>query len=235
MAKKESRGQKVKTFKHWIPQPDLSREETQVAVYFKADEGTFYIYHGAHVFEACQDEAGNMYHFDKVHMRPTSISGKVMDQVVKAFEAVCNKYEKLLREQGKIRVIRFSFARNRRYVEDSPFKPASDISFCGSPALHFDYELLWRVGDKLYRQDAPDFPLQFAGSVARDRGLHGEDETCVDWTPEREAFFEQMRNGLITLINRIEDFQSDLAGNIDLAIASGGMFLLAAPVKEPVE
>lgn len=235
MSKRESKGQRVKSFKHWIPQPDLSKKETQVVVYFKANEGAFYIYDGAHLIEACRDETDRWYETRHVTAHGAALRSKLMDNLIEGFEALCKRYEQLLREQGKKRCIRFSFARNRPYVEDSEHKPRSDISFCGHPAIHFDYELLWRVGDTLYRQDDPEDALQFAGHVARSSGLHGETETCVDWTPEREAFFSQMRSSLITLINRIDDFQSDLEKNVTLALQGGMSPLMIAASKEKAE
>jgi hypothetical protein len=48
---KSSKGQRVKTFKSYIPQSDLTKKETQVVVYFRADNGLFYIYDGAHIDE----------------------------------------------------------------------------------------------------------------------------------------------------------------------------------------
>jgi hypothetical protein len=221
MSRREARGQRVKTYKFWIPQPDLIAAETQIVVYFKADESRFYIYEGAHVLEAVGHFADKMGELLHCRVHGGNISSPLIDNLMKGFEALCDRYVMLLREQGKKRVIRFTFARNRPYVEGSPHKPASDISFSGAPALHFDFDMLWRVGDKLYRQSRPDDPLQFAGSVARSRGLHGESETCVDWTPEREAFFTQMRGALIETINRIEVFQSDLEQNVGLALARG--------------
>ena len=120
-----------------------------------------------------------------------------------------------LREANKSRVIRFHFKRN---ASTSPWFRDEQISFCGSPALHLNYEVLWKVGNNLYRQHDPKMPLEYAGAV-KDRFDEGT-SNVIEWTEERERFFESMVQGLVGLIRKVEDFSKNLAVNVDLAITS---------------
>lgn len=179
---------------------------------------------------ACKEAAQRNYDSRLLRFSDDHISCSNLNEIVEGFKALCEIYKRLLREQKKERVIRFRFKRNLPGTVDH--LPKDDISFCGNPALHFNYEILWRVNDKLYRQYEPDDPLQFAGDV-QDRHKEGAAHV-IEWTQEREAFFESMQRSLVDLILRVEQFQSNLSSNIDLAIAGHTHPLLAAPDRETV-
>jgi hypothetical protein len=223
--KPSPKGQRVKSFKCFVPQPDLSTVDTQVVVYLDARKGLFSIYDGAHMLDACKDAAQKNYDTRTVSFFDDRISSKVLNELVEGFQGLCALYTRLLREQRKDRVIRFHFKRNLPGTFDR--FPKDDISFCGSPAVHFSYEVLWRVKDKLYRQPTPTSALQFAGDVV-DRHDEGAAHV-VEWTAARENFFEDMERALVALILRVEDFQTNLASNIDLVIAGHASPLLAPP------
>lgn len=233
MSKRESKGQRVKTFKAWIPNSDLTKTETQVVVYFKADNGLFYIFDGAHMFAPVRESLGNKYNGDRdTRIHDNMITNNVLDGVIGTFEYICKHYETQMREAQKTKVIRFTFKRNRQWIaeqDEGKNRPgASDISFCGTPAITFSYEVLFRVGDLLYYKNGEDGALQYRGRHDEARGRDG-DATTIDWTEEREAFFANMQASLITLICRIEDFHEDLTVNVDRAIAATAQLLLPKP------
>jgi hypothetical protein len=221
MSKRESRGQQVKTFGHYVPQPDQSTEKETIKVYFKADEGRFYIYPPAHILPVARAKAEQSSAAHGVNFRDDFINSPLMDKVVHAFETMCSIYQNILKEEGKIRVIRFAVQRNLR--ADLNHHAKSEISFCGSPALYFNYELLWLSGGELFRQDDPELPLQHV------RSHHDGDAKVIPWTQEREDFFASMTVAMITLINRIDDFKANLESNVDKAIATRSSLFLPAP------
>ena len=219
--KRGSKGQKVKTFKHWIPNSDLTKTETQVSVYFKADNGMFSIYDGAHMFPAAQDLVKGK--IGGWHIHTDHIYSDTMDSVIECFKYICQCYEQAMKNAAKKKVIRFTFKRNTSW--DGEHQAADDISFCGKPAVHFEHEVLYQVGDQLYEQDKEGSTLHYRGKPHEGRQRSG-DAITIDWTPEREAFFENMKQSLITLIHRVDDFQKNLLVNVDNAIAGGGPLLL---------
>ena len=221
--KRESKGQRVKTFKAWIPNADLTKTETQVVVYFKADTGMFSIFEGAHMFDAARDRAKKQTRSGRVSIHADMITDNTLDGVVRGFEAICTAYIAEMREALKKKVIRFTFKRNTKWTAERP--AADDISFCGTPAIHFMYEILYQVGDQVYEKVDHDH-LQYRGKANEARGRSG-DAITVDWTEEREAFFKNMQASLVSLIHRVDDFQKDLLTNIDKAIAGTAPLLLA--------
>jgi hypothetical protein len=227
--KREGKGQRVKTFKAWIPQQDLTKIETQVGVYFKPDSGRFYIYDGAHMFAAAAERAKKSYEGRDVHIRDTMITDNTLDGLLNGFKAICFAYEEEMKNAAKKKVIRFTFKANTEW--DGSRQPKSDISFCGAPAIHLMYEVLYQVGDQVYFQDAEDGRLQYRGKADEARHSHS-DAVTIDWTPEREAFFENMRQSLVTLINRVDDFQKNLLVNVDNAIAATTQLLLENRSKD---
>jgi hypothetical protein len=215
--KRESKGQRVKTFKAWIPNSDLTKTETQVVVYFKADNGLFYIFDGAHMFNSARDRAKKTVDARGVSIHDNMLTDNTLDGVVGGFNAICTAYEHEMREAQKKKVIRFTFKRNTAW--DGEHQPANDISFCGTPAVHFTFEILYQVGDQLYYKSGDDANLQYRGKVNEARFRDG-DAVTIDWTEEREAFFVNMQASLVALIRRVDDFQKNLLVNVDNAIAA---------------
>jgi hypothetical protein len=226
--KRESKGQRVKTFKAWIPNSDLTKTETQVVVYFKADNGLFYIFDGAHMFDAARETAKKSIDARGISVHSNMLTDNTLDGIVRGFGAICASYEQEMREALKKKVIRFTFKRNTKW--DGEHKPADDISFCGTPAIHFTYEILYQVGKQVYYKsdDKDDAVLQYRGSADEAR-FRGGDAITVDWTEEREAFFANMQASLVALIHRVDDFQKNLLVNVDKAIAASTPLMLEKP------
>jgi len=226
--KRESKGQRVKTFKTFIPNADLTTTETQVVVYFKAESGLFYIFDGAHMFSAARERAKKRERSGGVSIHDNMITSNTLDGIVAGFNDICLAYTAEMQNALKKKVIRFTFKRNVAW--DSEHQAQSDISFCGTPAVHFMYEILYQVGDQLYYRRSEDdgATLQYRGKVNEARFRDG-DAITVDWTEEREAFFSNMQASLVTLIHRVDDFQKDLLVNVDRAIAATSTLLLEKP------
>jgi hypothetical protein len=236
---KSSKGQRVKTFKSYIPQSDLTKKETQVAVYFKADNGHFYIFDGAHMFQPSADAARKSYDSRELGIHEDMITSKTLERIVRGFDDICHIYDNMMRDAAKKKVIRFSFKANAPWYREGE-AALSDINFCGSPALHLTYEVLYQVGDNLYTKsdvfddEKEDAKLQYRGKATEARFRDGEAVT-IDWTEEREAFFENMRGSLIELIHRVNDFNKNLLVNVDNAIAANSLLMLPAPKKETTD
>lgn len=227
--KRESKGQRVKTFKAYIPNSDLTKTETQVVVYFQAANGLFTIYDGAHMFDAARERVHKTKADEReLRIHATFITANTLNAVVEGFNYICHAYEAEMKEASKKKVIRFTFKRNVKGTVDH--LPVDDISFCGTPAIHITYEVLYQVGEQLYYKSSEDAgaSLQYRGKANEARGRNG-DAITVDWTPEREAFFANMQAALETLIHRVDDFQKNLLDNVDNAIAASAPLLLEKP------
>lgn len=224
--KRESKGQRVKTFKAYIPQSDLTKIETQVVVYFKADNGLFYIFDGAHMFRPSSDAAQKSFDSRELSIHENMITSKTLGRIVQGFEDICTIYDNMMRDAAKKKVIRFSFKANAPWYKDGE-AAMKDISFCDTPALHIQYEVLYRVGDNLYAPFGEEGAgnLQYRGRYDEARGRSG-DATTIDWTEEREAFFANMQSSLIEMIRRVNDFNKNLLVNVDNAIAANAPLLL---------
>lgn len=226
--KRESKGQRVKTFKAWIPNSDLTKVETQVVVYFNASNGEFSIHQGSHMFATAREHMTSRLTRDReLRIHDHMITAYVLETIVQGFADICHAYTNAMREALKKKVIRFTFKRNAPWYQDG-IPAASDISFCGTPAIHFTYEVLHRIGDALYEKRDDESNLQYRGSATEARFREG-DAITIDWTEEREAFFENMQSSLLALIHRVDDFQKNLLVNVDKAIAASGPLLLPKP------
>src|ERR1700733_8516128 len=214
--KRDRKGQRVKTFKYFIPNSDMTSTETQATVFFKPETGMFTIYQGAHMFTAARDKARGKYDSRTLSIFENRVSADRLDDIVRGFEYLCGVYAEEMKNAHKKKVIRFTFKANAPWYTDHE-AALSDISFCGSPAIHFTYEILQQVGDQVYEQTEEGSKLQYRGSAKEARGRSG-DAITVDWTEEREEFFKNMQGSLITLIHRVNDFQKDLLTNVDKAI-----------------
>ena len=215
----ERKGQQVKTFKHYTPvEGEARRAEQIMKVYFKADNGQFYIYPDAFLMAFAHDgydgpSGGYSLYNDR-------IAADTMDTVIDGFKTICQRYEHAMKENKKVKVIRFWFAKN---IRQTLCADRDDMSFVGSPALHLRYEVLWRVGDVLLREN-----MQSAGKVGSTSRGDGT-TTIIDWSEARELFFANMVAGLETLIMRCVDFTADLEKNVDNAIAHKQGLFLPAP------
>jgi hypothetical protein len=109
-----------------------------------------------------------------------------------------------------------------------------------APNLELSYQILWQMGDRLYRVYAdrsdggpPQMTYMMAVPGTPKPGWGKQTTFVLDWTEEREAFFAQMVAAMNTLVLRITLMLcGDTTANIDRMIASGGgLMALPAPEK----
>lgn len=231
---KESKGQKVKQFTASVPHPDLSITNQVIPVYLDAD-AMFVVYLPDHITMAIKGHP----------KRPSELrsDGRIMadtfDPVKNSTTSAFALYQRILREETKVKVILVHFNANRRgdghngmMAQNTGFIP-SGISFSAPTTLHLRYEVLWRAGGALYRQYGPDSPLEYVASSALGPVKNMQERFEVEWTPEREAFFRKITDGLKELVDRLcLFFGSDLETSINSAITAGGLPALPAPEKE---
>lgn len=231
--KRDGKGQQVKSFQAWVMQPDLSKTKIIAKVFFQVTNGLFSIYLQKHLVEA-------MSHIGKfggatLDHHADRLSADRLDDVVEGHAFLLSKYEQFLREQKKRKVIAFKLEVNTMWTEDRPDAiDRNDISFCERPALALAFDVLFQIGDtnRLYRRAHEDGPLSYVGNSGKN-----DIGTVIDWTEEREAFFTQMRAGLLKAIDRLLDFEISLGKNPQKAIESlmgGGPQLLPAPGSKRV-
>lgn len=218
------KGKEVRSFTAFVPQPDLSKSKERVSVRFHADSGDFEILLPGHIALAVAGHKAARHNF---FASLGSVRAPTLAEVEGSFKHCCAAYEEILRTEQRKRVIFVRYQRNRM-VGDPPYR-AEQIPFALTPALGLDFEVLWSAGGRLYRQHDADSPLESAGVSEDSReGAH-----VIDWTPEREAFFERLHNSLCGLIERLDVFMRDAASNVDLAIAAGTAGLLLPGPEEP--
>lgn len=223
MSKRESRGQQVKTFKASIPQPDLSYQTVIEKVYFQANEGMFSIYPQPHILGLVSGDAfGDRSEHGRNWWRHDRIISDRLDPLLSLHRDIMLRYVSIVREQTKTKVIVFKYECNLsgslRHV------PRNDMHFATSPAIALDYAIRWKSGGHLYKFDEDDSELGLQRS--------GFDGVEIEWTAEREAFFEAMKTGLVNAIDRLIDFEAALKLDAGKAIAQMSRRpLLPAPNK----
>lgn len=222
MTNKKSRGQQVKTFQAHIPQPDLTYEKIVEKVYFQATEGMFSIYPQPHILGLVSGDAfGERYEHGRHWWRSDRITSDRLDDLLAIHRDVLTRYVSIVTEQTKSKVIVFNFKCN--LSASIHFIPRQDISFSPSPAMALTYAVRFKSGGHLYRYVDEDDP---ASGLRRS----GADGIEVEWTAEREAFFEAMRSGLIGAIERLQNFEKMLKKDVNTAISQMmGRPLLPAP------
>lgn len=221
MSRRESRGQQVKTFQAHIPQPDLTYEKVIEKVYFQAASGLFSIYLQPHILGLVDGNAfGDRSEHGRNWWRSDRIVSSQLQPLLDLHRDVLARYTSIVREQTKTKVIVFKFECNLA----GSFKhvPRNDMHFATSPAIALNYAVRWRSGGNLYTFDEEDPELGLQQSHF--------DGVEIEWTAERETFFEAMKIGLINAIDRLIDFEKALKVNAGKAIAQmSGRALLPAP------
>lgn len=247
--KKETKGKQVKRFTAHVPPDQLGepKEKLVVPIFFRAADSTFAAYVPDHIAHGVADhpEAPKSW-----RRRDQAIVSLLADDIEPGFEALIKLYEQIQRNAAKRKVIQVHVKANYRGGKYSAVGKSgvrlSELSFAPSPALSIWHRILWQVGNGLYsaHEDKsgagrlthlsyicaapkPEAPVQ-PGHIPPER-----ETFVIDWTPEREAFFDNMREGLLTLIERIAFMLGgDTSGNVDRLIAGGGLIALPAPSSE---
>lgn len=218
--KKESKGKPVKTFTAFVPQPDLSFEKTVIQVYFQASHGRFVIWPPEHILLALRDNTAIGTNREAYRLSDEYIFADRIDDVINGCENSFKLYAEILRQASKSKVIRLFFEANDK-------NGRNDMHFSKGIGLSFKYEILWKVNNILYEQDSPKSALRSKGTI--------RDDLLVDWTPEREEFFANIKGGILNIIGKLVAFIEDLKVNPDIAISAFPMMMLPPPAAVPVE
>lgn len=225
---RESKGQQVKAFKTTVPQPNQSTVSEVKKVYFKADDQKFFIYLPEHIGVLVKSGVEGL----DENQFGAYVAAEAMQDVLDAWKAVCERYASLLRTEGAVKVIRYRFL-NQGAGGDmftDPFRFDNGANLGPGIAMLLDYEVLWRSGNRLYygHYEGDELRLQDKGPVPDPVGRSWEKNRLIEWSEDREQFFDGMRAGLKGLINQIVEFiGGDLEANI-AALASGERTLAIA-------
>jgi len=227
MPQEPRKGKQVKTFTAYVPQLDLKKIKTVVSVRFDAKSGEFFIALPEHITATIQGHENPRKWKARMNSIGELTSDKMQD-VMDEYESALSLFIMIQRDLQRKKVIAFWCRWNK--PRDGAFS-GHEISFCGSPALFLDYEVMWQVGKSLYHVDDEDpHALLIHGA-----GRHQDGEaTVIDWTKDREKFFADMKNGITNLIDRLATFKKALGVNADNAIKQlmqPGQKALPAPAE----
>jgi hypothetical protein len=236
---RESKGQKVKTFTISVPQPNCELEAQKVQVYFRAGESQFAAILPDHI----RDAIGHHPEAPQELLRGEIVS-QLADRIQPAFVAACKLYLKIQQNAARKKVIvvnlKANHPRGNRWGAQPTDLPMvfEELSFVSSPALWLTYDVYWQVNDGLYRADFRENRLDhmtyiMAAPTSKNASAGDKRSRFVlDWTEEREAFFKNINDGLVTLIERLGAvLAGDTTRNVDRLIAGGGGLMLPAPEK----
>lgn len=236
---REGKGMKVKTFTAHIPTGAAAEdfEKVVVPIYFRAKDSTFAAYLPEHIADGAgkHPEHPNRY---KDHER--AIVAEKADEIEPSFEAMLKLWRRIQQNAAKKKVIQVFVQANARGNRFQNVAAAGftfrEISFVTGPALNIWHRVLWQIGDGLYSAneygDGKLTHLTYHAAVSKPDGRPGatRESFLLDWTQEREDFFDTMRDGLLTLIERIAFMLAgDTGNNVDRMIAGGGLLSLPAP------
>jgi hypothetical protein len=239
---KESKGTKVKSFTAHIPTGagDRDHEKIVVPIYFRAKDSTFAAYLPEHIAEGAGKHPE---HSPRYRDHEKAVVSDKADDIEPAFEAMTKLWRRIQQNVAKKKVIQVfvqANARGNRYqnVAQAGFV-FKEISFVQGPALNIWHRVLWQIGDGLYNEnDYGDGSLprmSYTAAVSKPDGRPGStrESFLLDWTQEREDFFDNMREGLLTLIERIAFMLGgDTGDNVDRMISGGGLLSLPAPAGD---
>ena len=138
------------------------------------------------------------------HHRSGTIYSDSFHGIEASWEQISRKFRKIIMSENKKKVIIVKFrATAFKHISGNPGTYSKEpviqrnlngISFAKDPTLHLSYELAYNIKGSYYAVNM--------------NSMSGPDKTDieVEWTEEREAFFEQAETGLREMIFRIEDF-----------------------------
>lgn len=240
MAKRESKGQQVKTFKHYVPGPDLKGVETIGKVYFRADDGLFYIYVPEHI-TSYMPTVDHYTGKSSYNGRAGYVTSPVMDEAMRTYQGVLDEYKRRRQDEARVKMIRVEFAANHPGRSQYTQEKLEGISFCGRPAIFLKHEVVWKVNDGLYHiSDREMARAEKEGTIPHMTWVcavpgkeHYQQRTqktfIMDWTEEREAFFVKMHGDMKWLIEAcMAMLFGDTQANVDKLIAGGGFLSLGS-------
>lgn len=218
-----------------VAQEDATEAQEQVAIRLNKQTGVFSIElpdHIADVQHALYEEEDHPDWLYTGVIRTTS-----MVDVVRHFKTICLLYIRWYRTRNETKHIGVTLQYNLRHIADfhEPRNSTEfagynggrrqEISFAGNPALHLQYQILYKVGDDYFTKHRD-------GRLQQRRFATGEVQ-IIEWTEERETILSEGIEALEKLIMRLIEFMDHPAENIDRLATAGAGLLLAAP--QPTE
>lgn len=258
---RESKGQQVKSFKHWEPGADARRVEVIKKVYFKADSGRFSIDLPDHIsgvadgFDVVKHNMDGVARTDGVwaDVRQSTagrVYGKVLDPTIALYKEICQAFERFMTLENAVKKIEVTFKKNVSFRQDRPHSFnggavavgggfGTEISFCGSPALHMNYRIVWEMNGRLFERhehkgwkgERDYMTMHDVGGVAdpHANGRPSRERVVIPWTQEREDFLAGIVVRITDLAWLLSDFLGDAEANISHALTHGGGLLALAP------
>lgn len=213
-------------------------EAAKVKVTMTPGDGVFYIGEPRHIadFIGARDDKPVTFNH-----RECYVAAKTLDAVIAAHHAIGHFFQKAVRDATRAKVIIVTFKANHpahgKYVNPSSY---SELSFAGRPALAIEHEVMWLIGDNLYRvfeRGEGEFPqMTYVCAAPVNGNYSGRPEMfMLEWAAEREAFFDRVKERMVWLIDAIgEMLIGDTTAQVDRMIAGGGLLSLPAPEAESV-
>lgn len=181
-------------------------EPKNIPIYY---EGGFFAYLPNELFGMIKDEYLSWRTDGKGNAKKQAriIIGKDVSQIEhRIWEGYFTKFSAEVKEK---KIISISFKFNSRKTPNYLENYSRSISFCGTPALHLEYDVKYLVTFPDGRQKILSAPYEGYGNIVSykdDKNIEDYKDTWIYWTEEREEFFKQTVNNLELLIKRINDF-----------------------------
>lgn len=253
-------GKIVKHINLSVTQPDLTQVSTKIAVRFSTD-GWFRIDLPEHITAWFKGRTLPFEDSGRLNYHAGELSAKTLESVESALSSSLQLYKGELKDHERVKKLVVTFQANYRgprksggiTIEHTTMQEISSMGFGGAfsgsqggngPALGLGYEVLWQIGDGLYRvhpsheEGRPPQMTRMCSVPKQDRPRHSTRSMFIlDWTEEREAFFAHATENMNVLIFRIAQLLlGDTTSNVDRLIATGGgMLALPSPSTENPE
>lgn len=232
MAKRNEKLTKVRDYRFSVPMVGVAARKATAQVLLDTETGIFQIELPKEVVTVLK--------------RENIVTGRELNVMLREFDRVLEKYGSIIRAEGREKVIVLNYKKNwpGRDSNGDIFtfsvgmkkELGGSFSFDQTPNLGMalDYEVLWKIGDRgIFEIIFCDDDETPAGDPAWRYAAEPKEMKVIPWCEEREAFFAAMRDGLGSMIERMNRFFSgDFISNVDRAIAHGGNGL-ALPSRQP--
>jgi hypothetical protein len=159
------------------------------------------------------------------------IKGKSVDAIQTIFwKAYMDMYSKKIVEKKIISfVFKFNSSEHSRHSSDK------GISFCGTPALHVDYDIMYHITFPDGRQRVFSHPYEDFGCIVSPKTnspVEYFNKKWIDWTEEREQFFKNAVQAMEDMIGRLKKFFEQDQDTIALLVDSSTKGLLTYNSKQ---
>lgn len=204
MAAKDTKGTRMGQITDEVMQEDLSMEKAVLVIYFKDDQFNIHLPEHMHGVLVGWSEAGfNSHVTSKGVLRAPTMPG-----IKNAWKLAEARYRHVIQHAEKKKVIVLNLQYNARGLDGGGHFNKHKLQSIGCPALYIDYQLAWEVNGKLYHYFGKGSDQQDSRQTLQrlDAGIY--DAAIIEWSAEREQFFEGMRGALNGLIKRLHELRT---------------------------